>query len=79
MYQRKICYGHSGFPWTAEFARRDIDYRRGICPVAERLHESTYLGFELCVHELDDAEVDLIALAFRKVWAQRSALAQTAA
>jgi perosamine synthetase len=79
MYQRKIAYGRDGFPWTAEFARPDVDYRKGICPVAERLHESTYLGFELCVHELDDAEVDLIALAFRKVWAQLQALAQHAA
>jgi len=78
MYQRKIAYGRNGFPWTAEFARRDVDYRKGICPVAERLHESTYLGFELCVHELNDAEVDLIAQAFRKVWAQLPALAQSA-
>jgi dTDP-4-amino-4,6-dideoxygalactose transaminase len=79
MYQRKIAYGGHGFPWTADFARRDIDYRKGICPVAEKLHDSTYLGFELCVHELDDGEVDLIAQAFRKVWAQLSTLARSAA
>jgi dTDP-4-amino-4,6-dideoxygalactose transaminase len=79
MYQRKMAYGHHGFPWTAEFARPDIDYRKGICPVAERLHESTYLGFELCVHELDDSEVDLIARAFHKVWTHLPALAQNAA
>jgi hypothetical protein len=78
MYQHKIAYGRRGFPWTAEFARRDVDYRKGICPVAEGLHERTYLGFELCEHELDDVEVDLIALAFRKVWAHLPALAQTA-
>jgi perosamine synthetase len=79
MYQRKLAYGPHGFPWTAEFARSDIDYRKGICPVAEQLHESTYLGFELCVHELNDTEVDLIAQAFRKVWAHLPALAQNAA
>ena len=79
MYQRKIAYGHNGFPWTAQFSRPDIDYRKGICPVAERLHDSTYLGFELCVHELDDSEVDLIARAFHKVWAQLPTLAQNAA
>jgi perosamine synthetase len=75
MYQQKIAYGRRGFPWTAEFCRRDIDYRKGICPVAEKLHDSTYLGFELCVHQLDEPEVDSIVAAFRKVWAQLSALA----
>ena len=79
MYQRKMAYGHHGFPWTAEFARPGVDYRKGICPVAERLHESTYLGFELCVHDLDDTEVDLIAQAFHKVWRHLPALAQNAA
>jgi dTDP-4-amino-4,6-dideoxygalactose transaminase len=79
MYQHKMAYGRHGFPWTADFARRDIDYRKGICPVAERLHESTYLGFELCVHELNDTEVDLIAQAFHKVWTHLPTLAQNAA
>jgi perosamine synthetase len=78
MYQHKIAYGSKGFPWTADFARPEIDYRKGICPVAEKLHDSTYLGFELCVHELNDSEVDLIAHAFRKVWTQLPTLAQVA-
>ncbi len=76
MYQHKVAFGRSGFPWTADFCRRAIDYRKGICPVAERLHDSTYLGFELCVHQLDDTDVDLIVSAFRKVWANLPALAE---
>jgi len=70
MYQQKIAYGRGGFPWTAEFCRRVVDYRKGICPVAERLRDSTYLGFEICMHQLEDADVDLIVRAFRKVWAR---------
>lgn len=74
MYQRKIAYGSKGFPWTAEFCRREVDYRKGICPVAERLHDSQYLGFEMCMHALPDAEIDLIVAAFRKVWSQLETL-----
>lgn len=74
MYQQKQAYGTQGFPWTAPFCRRDIDYRKGICPVAETLQDSTYIGFSACMHQLDDADVDLIIEAFRKVWAQREVL-----
>jgi perosamine synthetase len=74
MYQRKIAYGSSGFPWTADFCRRDVDYRKGICPVAEELHESSFLGYEMCKHALSDADVDLLVAAFRKVWSNLGAL-----
>ena len=73
MYQRKIAYGSSGFPWVPGIARREVDYRKGICPVAERLHDETYLGFEMCQLALPDEDVDRIVGAFRKVW---SSLAQ---
>lgn len=69
MYQQKIAYGSKGFPWTAEFCKRDVSYAKGICPVAERLHDETYLGFQMCMHELTDQDVDLIVSAFQKVWA----------
>ena len=52
----------------------DVSYAKGICPVAESLHDSTYLGFEMCQHWLPDEEVDLMATAFEKVWAQLGAL-----
>lgn len=74
MYQQRIAYGSKGFPWTAEFCRRDVSYQKGICPVAERLHEFTYLGFAMCMHELSDKDVDLIGQAFRKVWGQMEIL-----
>jgi perosamine synthetase len=73
MYQRKIAYGSKGFPWTGA-ARREVDYRAGICPVAEDLHERSYLGFQMCLHELGREEVDLVVAAFRKVWGQRESL-----
>lgn len=68
MYQRKIAYGSKGFPWSAEFCRRDVSYKKGICPVAEQLHDQTFLGFEMCLHQLNDEDVHSIVAAFEKVW-----------
>lgn len=68
MYQQKIAYGSKGFPWNSDICHRDVDYTKGICPVAEELHDKTYLGFGMCVHELDDEDIDLIVAAFKKVW-----------
>jgi len=74
MYQQKMAYGSRGFPWTSELCQREIDYSKGICPVAEELHESSYLGFAMCLHDLSKDDVDLIIAAFRKVWANLEAL-----
>jgi perosamine synthetase len=69
MYQRRIAYGRRGFPWTSDVYEGHVDYAKGICPVAERLHDETFLGFQMCLHALEDADVDLVVAAFRKVWA----------
>jgi perosamine synthetase len=68
MYQKKIAYGSEGFPWSSDICHREVSYQKGICPVAERLHESTYMGFAMCMHELSDADINLISTAFWKVW-----------
>jgi perosamine synthetase len=74
MYQKKMAYGSKGFPWTSDICRREVSYQKGICPVAETLHETSYLGFEMCMHELSDMDVDLITRAFRKVWSHMASL-----
>jgi dTDP-4-amino-4,6-dideoxygalactose transaminase len=74
MYQQKIAYGSSGFPWSSSICRRDVDYRKGICPTAEELHDTSCLVFEICLSNLDDNDVDLIVEAFAKVWDQLETL-----
>lgn len=69
MYQKKIAYGSKGFPWSSDICRRNVDYGKGICPVAETLHDTRYLGYEMCQHELTDDDLELMIEAFRKVWA----------
>lgn len=74
MYQNKQAYGSRGFPWTSDICHRNVDYSKGICPVAEELHDSTYLGFGMCVYNLSVHDIDLIVAAFRKVWASMDEL-----
>ena len=69
LFQNKIAYGSNGFPWKSDICKRDVSYAKGICPIAEELHDKTFLGYEMCLHQLDDEnEVDLIIQAFHKVW-----------
>jgi perosamine synthetase len=68
MYQQKMAYGSNGFPWTSDVCHRDVSYSKGICPVAEELNDSTYLGFGICAYDLSNEDIDLIIKAFKKVW-----------
>lgn len=74
MYQNKIAYGRDGFPWNSDFCHREVNYDKGICPVAEELNDVSYLGFLMCTHQMIDEEVDLIITAFHKVWNQLNLL-----
>ena len=68
MYQDQIAYGSKGFPWSSDICQRDVDYSKGICPVAEELYDESFMGIEICRLELTNEDVDLIIEAFKKVW-----------
>jgi perosamine synthetase len=68
MYQQKIAYGSKGFPWKSEICKRDVDYSKGICPVAESLQDEYFLAFGISQFDLTNEDVDLIIKAFKKVW-----------
>lgn len=70
MYQEKIAYGSSGFPWNSEICKREISYKKGICPVAEELHDKSYLGFNNCDYDITDNEINSIGSAYKKVFSQ---------
>ena len=74
IYQNKIAYGSKGFPWTSEVCKRDVDYQKGICPTAERLNDSAFIGLGLCSYDYTYEDIDLIIMSFRKVWSGLSDL-----
>jgi dTDP-4-amino-4,6-dideoxygalactose transaminase len=74
MFQKKIAYGSKGFPWTSAFSHREVSYNKGICPVAEELHDSSFLGFHTCINDFSHEDIDLVVAGFRKVWSQMESL-----
>jgi dTDP-4-amino-4,6-dideoxygalactose transaminase len=70
LFRHRIAYGSTGFPWKG-LTRGDssVTYRPGLCPIAEDLHQRTFLGLNLCAHTYTDSEIDQVVAAFRKVWA----------
>ena len=67
LYQKKIAYGSKGYPWINGSQVSTVSYRKGICPVAEKLQDETYLGLSFCSHRFNDAEIDLVIAGFQKV------------
>jgi perosamine synthetase len=79
IYQKRIAYGQDGYPWSGGRYAGNVSYDRGICPVAESLHERDFLGLEFCLHRYTAEETDLVALAFKKVWHHLPALRESCA
>ena len=69
IFINRIAYGTKGFPWKGiESNESSRLYKPNLCPVAEKLHNQTFLGIGLCHHFYTNEEVDLIISAFHKVW-----------
>ena len=51
--------------------KREINYKHGICPLAENKHEKSTILFEMCLHQLEKNEIELIDKCFErfgKIW-----------
>lgn len=70
MFRHKIAYGSSGFPWISPYCTNDVKYGPGICPTAEKLHNETFVGINICMNELPHDDVAAIIDSFHKVWSQ---------
>lgn len=68
LFQQKIAYGSSNFPWTIGDFKNPVSYQKGICPVAERYHDECFIGIALCSYDLTDRDLDSISDTFYKVW-----------
>ena len=66
MYIKKISYGTKGFPWKN--FKSKINYYKGLCPVAENLHDKTFLCFEICKYDLTKKDLDFVSKKFIKIW-----------
>jgi perosamine synthetase len=70
VFQRRWAFGNKG----CSFDRSEIRYPTGLCPVTERMYERELLCFETCMYDPDEAQIDLLIRAVRKVHQQRHLL-----
>ena len=68
MYQKKIAYGSKGFPWSADFYKGNVQYQKGICPVAEGMNAGRYMNISVGLFEYNDVKIAQTVEGFRKVW-----------
>lgn len=61
VFQQRVAFG------TYPFSLSEMRYPKGLCPVAERMHEAEFLGFENCMYAPTDAHINLLIEAVRKV------------
>ena len=71
VFQERIALGRDGFPFTLTERR----YGKGLCPIAERLHEREAILFEPCAWQVSDADAERLVAAVRKVHARAGELA----
>lgn len=69
IFQKKIAFGDSGFPWSMFPDRVANGYHKGIVPVAEDLFERGFIGLLMCMYDFDESDMYDIGEAFSKVWA----------
>lgn len=72
IFQQRRAFGTQGYPFNLTTTR----YEKGICPVAEQMHEKELIGFEPCAYQVDPNRLELLIEAIRKVHTHRHELTQ---
>jgi len=71
MFQRKIAFGKSGYPFVSPYYKGQADYSPGICPVAERMHFKELMSHEYMRPPATMADLNDFIDAFSKVYENR--------
>jgi dTDP-4-amino-4,6-dideoxygalactose transaminase len=74
LFQNKIAYGASHFPWSYEGYKGNVDYSKGICPVTERMHFKELINHELMRPGMTKKDLNDVANTFIKVYENRNEL-----
>ncbi|MDD5547606.1 MAG: DegT/DnrJ/EryC1/StrS family aminotransferase [Candidatus Pacebacteria bacterium] len=67
IYQKKRIYERSQFPFVSKEFSQNISYKKGDCPVAERMFEKEFLTTTLCQPPKNKAHIDLFIKALQKI------------
>lgn len=66
-YQRKEVYPDSNFPFVSKDYPHQVNYQKGICPVAERMYEEELLCSNICQEAKNKKDIDLFIKAIEKI------------
>ena len=78
LYQKRICFGPDGAPFSFNPDVNDDTYRAGICPVVERLQNEDLMWTSMIYPPLTTAFLDSFVDAIEKVIDNRDALLASA-
>jgi len=68
VYRRKIAYGKKGCPFSCDFYGKNIRYRKGDCPVCEKIQEKELILTSVCRHPHTKKDMDDVVKAFEKIY-----------
>lgn len=74
MYQELTAYGEKGCPFKCPMYKGIPEYDKGLCPVAERMHEKELFTHELMRPPMTKEDLDDVVLAFNKVYKNRNTI-----
>ncbi len=74
LFQNKIGYGGTQFPWKYRDFESNVSYEKGLCPVAERMYEKEMIIHEYIHPALKEEDLDRVIEVFMKVWENRNEL-----
>lgn len=74
MYQKKICLGPNGFPFSANPRGGNLSYAPGLCPTCERMQDKELMITSVMQPPQTLEDMDLWAIGVRKVLAAKDAL-----
>jgi dTDP-4-amino-4,6-dideoxygalactose transaminase len=67
LYQKKEIYPKSKFPFISKDYKTEVSYKKGICPVAEKMYEKELILAIICNSERTKKDIDLFIKAIRKI------------
>lgn len=68
IYQKKKAYGDKKCPFVCAYYHKDIRYKKGLCPVTERLEEKEVMTTNITRIPLTYREVDIFVRTIEKVF-----------
>ncbi len=71
LYKHKHVFNQTTYPF-AFIEKPTQDYKRGICPVVEELHDKTLLTADICRYPYTTDDIDDFFVAVRKIWNDRN-------